>query len=98
MPEIKLNELRRFAIWNRTPITFSDPQGRKVVVNRKGLVEIPGINHPHPPNAGEVLAAALEFLLEPEDPKVSPRQLSREEMAALLEKQAPAAAAASKEE
>ncbi len=98
MSEIKLNDLRRFAIWNRTPITLSDPQGRKVVVNRKGIVEIPGINHPDPPNAEEVLAGAAEFLLQPEDPKAKPSQLGRAEMAALLEKQAPAAMAAPKEE
>lgn len=93
-----LNDLRRFAIWNRTRITCQDGAGRSVTVNRKGIVEIPGINLPNPPNAEQVLAAASEFLLEPEGEKAAPRQLSQAEMVALLDKQGPASPAAAQEE
>lgn len=95
--EIKLNDLRRYAIVNSTRITsHSRRDGRVCVVNIKGIVEIPGIAGPPPYNIEDVLKDADEFVCEPREGK--PLTHSREAMAELLKKVAPAAAAASKEE
>lgn len=92
MPEVKLSDLRRYAILNRIPITYLDQSGRKARVNRKGIVEIPGITGAPPYNVEEVLAAAQEFVLEPEDPKAQVRRLSRQQIVELLGSSAPAPA------
>ena len=84
MSEVKLNDLRRYAILNRTPITYSDASGRQARVRRNGVVEIPGLAGAPPYNIEDVLADAQEFVLEPEHPKAQIRRLSRPEIAALL--------------
>lgn len=96
MVEIKLNELRRYAIANRTRITYRTRDGRVSVVTVQGIVEIPGVTGPPPYNSEEVLREADEFLCAMEDGKTS--TLTREAMAEMLKKVTPAAAAPSKEE
>ncbi len=98
MAEVKLHDLRRYAVLNRTPITYSDASGRKARVKRNGIVEIPGLAGAPPYNIEDVLADAQEFVLEPEDPKAQVRRLSRPEIAALLASSSPAAAAAKEHE
>ena len=82
--DVKLNDLRRYAILNRTPVTYLDQGGRKARVNRKGIVEIPGINGAPPYNVEDVLAAAREFVLEPEGPNTEVRRLNRQQIVDLL--------------
>lgn len=96
MSEVRLADLRRYAIFNRTAILYRDPNGRQARVNRKGIIEIPAVAGAPPYNIEEVLAVAEEFSLEPEGPKAQPRRLTRPQMAGLLASAAPAAA--SKEE
>lgn len=98
MSEVKLNDLRRYAIFNRTPITYLDGQGRKARVNRKGIVEIPEITGPPPYNVEDVLAGAQEFVLEPEGPQPQVRRLTRQEIAELLASSAPSPVPKEKEE
>ena len=94
--ELKLNDLRRFAILTRTEVTYRNSRnGQTCVVSRKGTIEIPGLASRPTYNAEEVLAAADDFRLEPE---AGPsRALPREELAALAKKYAPAGAAAKEE-
>ena len=82
--DVKLNDLRRYAILNRTPVTYLDQGGRKARVNRKGIVEIPGITGAPPYNVEDVLAAAREFVLEPEGPNTEVRRLNRQQIVELL--------------
>lgn len=94
--EIKLNDLRRFAILSRTAVTYRSRQGgRACVINRKGTIEVPEISGRPTFNAEELLAVADEFHLEPETSAA--RTLAREELAGLLKKLAPAAAAPKEE-
>ncbi len=98
MSEVKLSDLRRYAILNRTPITCQDSSGRKALVNRKGIVEIPGIAGPPSYNVEDVLSAAQEFVLEPEGPQPQVRRLSRQQIAELLAASAPVPVPKEKEE
>ena len=82
--DVKLNELRRYAILNRTPVTYLDQSGRKARVNRKGIVEIPGIAGAPPYSVEDVLAAAQEFVLEPEGLDAQIRRLNRQQLVELL--------------
>ncbi len=93
MAEIKLNDLRRYAVQKRTPITYRDGAGRTARVNSKGVAEIPGLRGAPPFNVEELLAAAEEFVLEPEGSKAQRRQLTRQQVADLLAQSAPAAVA-----
>ena len=96
MVEIKLNELRRYAIVNRARITYRTRDGRVSVVDVKGIVEIPGVSGPPPYSVEDVLREADEFVCETQDGKSA--TLGREALAELLKKVTPAAAAPSKEE
>lgn len=94
--EIKLNDLRRFAILNRTAITYrSSRDGRTVVINRQGLVQVPGLASRPTFNAEDLLSVADDFRLDPETG--APRTVLREELAGLLKKLSPAAAPAKEE-
>lgn len=94
--ELKLNDLRRFAILTRTAVTCrSSRDGRACVVSRKGVIEIPGLAGRPSYNAEELLSVADDFRLEPEAGDV--RTVPREELTALLKKYAPATAPAKEE-
>lgn len=81
--EIKTNELRRYAIMNRTEVTFRvSGDGSVAVMNRNGILNIPHIQGAPPYNTEEVLARADKFSLHPEEGKQ--RTVTRAEMAALL--------------
>lgn len=93
MPEMKLNDLRRYAVQKRTPVTYRDAEGRTARVNSKGVAEIPGLKGRPPYKVDDVLAAAEEFLLEPEESKAPSRKVNRQKMAELISQLSPAAAA-----
>ena len=104
MASLKLNDLRRYAIRTRNLVRFSDAQGRVVLLNQKGLLEIPGIAGPPAYNAEEVFACALEFRLEPwsssygESNVKTAVMLSTEQMSEEVEKILPASARTGHEE
>lgn len=95
--EITANQLRRYAIQNRTEITYRvRRQGQVCVVNTQGIIKIPGISGPALYNADDVLARADEFELKRGEEK--PRSLSREQMLELLKPPAGKPASAPKKE
>lgn len=94
--ELKLNDLRRFAILTRTAVTYrTSRDGHTCVIQRNGVVQIPGISGPPAYDAEAVLADAEEFRLEPETGQ--PRAIPREELAALVKQYIPGAAATKEE-
>jgi len=101
---LKLNDLRRYAIRTRNLVRFRDAQGHTVLLNQKGLLEIPGVAGAPPYNAEGVFASAVEFRLEPwsssygESAVKTPVMLSPEQMAEEVEKILPASARAGHEE
>ncbi len=93
--EFKGNDLRRYAIKNRTAITCRVRSADQVcVVNEKGLLKIPGISGRPPYNVEDVLARADEFTLTGPDKRARP--VSRAELAALLNPPKPAEVAPGK--
>lgn len=81
--DIKPNDLRLYAINNRTEITYrAGSQGQVCVVNEHGIIQIPGISGLPPYNIEDVLAHADEFELK--NKKDKPRTLTRAEMVQLL--------------
>ena len=81
--DIKPNELRLYAINNRTEITYrASSQGQVCMVNEHGIIQIPGISGLPPYNIEDVLAHADEFELK--NKKDKPRTLTRAEMVQLL--------------
>ena len=104
MAEIKLNDLRRYAISTRNIVRYVDAQGRVAVLNQKGIIEIPGISGPPPYNVEEVLEQAVEFRLEPwtssygQSAVKVPTTLTRDQMAEEIQKTLPASAKMVKEE
>ena len=104
MAELKLNDLRRYAITTRNIIRYRDAQGRVAVLNQKGLIEVPGITGPPPYNVEDVFREAVEFCLEPwassygQSTVKTPTTLTPDQMAEAVEKTLPASARAAKEE
>jgi hypothetical protein len=104
MAELKLNDLRRYAISTRTIIRYADAQGRVAVLNQKGVIEIPGIGGPPPYNVEEVFVQAVEFRLEPWSSSYghsrvkAPTTLTPEQMAEEVQKTLPASAKMVREE
>lgn len=97
MIEIKLIELRRLAIDRRLDITCKESaSGRLFVVDKKGIARVPrpGVAEPVEFDIEEVLAAADLFIFDDGQQR---RELSRQEVADLLSKQAKPAPAAEKE-
>lgn len=90
MADLKLNDLRRYAVLNGTTITFRDGAGREARIASSGVAEIPGINGQPAFGVSELLAAAEQFELSG---KGAARRLSRAAMLELVVKAAPAAAA-----
>ena len=86
MIELKLNDVRRYAIATRNIVRYTDAQGRVAVLNQKGVVEIPEISGPPPYNVEEVFAGAVSFRLEPWSSSYgrsvvrAPKTLTREQM------------------
>ncbi|MFQ5778057.1 MAG: hypothetical protein ACE5IP_08615 [Terriglobia bacterium] len=81
--DIKPNDLRLYAINNRTEITCRmSSNGQVCMVNERGLIQIPGISGLPPYNCEDVLARADQFELK--DSKDKPRTLTRAEMVRLL--------------
>jgi hypothetical protein len=101
---LKLNDLRRYAIQTRNIVHYHDAEGRAVVLNQKGILEIPGIAGSPGYNVEDVFACAVEFRLEPwsssygESRVKAPTTLTPEQMAAEVEKILPASARAGHEE
>jgi hypothetical protein len=93
--DLKLQDLRRYAIANRLEIRFGDrASGRWCLVNTKGQVKIPDENKEL--RVEEVLDEASDFELSGPG---KPQQISRDAMAALLESVArPGVAAAASED
>ncbi len=104
MAELKLNELRRYAIKTRNFVHYRDTEGRSAVLNPKGIIEIPGITGPPPYNVEDVFARAVEFRLEPwtssygQSSLKAPATLSPEEMAEEVQRLLPASVKAGHEE
>ncbi len=104
MAELKLNDLRRYAISTRNVIRYRDAQGRVAVLNQKGIIEVPGINGPPPYNVEDVFAGAVQFCLEPWSSSYGqsavkvPTTLTPEQMAEEVQKTLPASAKTVKEE
>ncbi len=104
MAELKLNELRRYAIRTRNVVHCRDAAGRSAVMNYKGIIEIPGISGPVPYNVEDVIGQAVEFRLEPwsssygQSVVKTPVTLSPEQMAAEVQKALPTSAKAGHED
>jgi len=66
--EIKLLELRKFAIEKRVDVCFKDKNSSELcVVDKQGIAKIPGKNtfkEPFHVNIEEVLKTATEFIIE----------------------------------
>ncbi len=90
MAELKLNDLRRYAVLNDTTITFRDAAGREARVASSGVAEIPGISGQPPYGISELLATSDQFELSG---KEGGRRLNRAAMMELVVKSAPTAAA-----
>ena len=90
MPDLKLNDLRRYAILRATAITFRDGERREARVNDSGIAEIPGIKDRPAYRVDEVLEAASEFELG----QTKPRRVTREQMIELVRQTMPSAAQA----
>jgi len=90
---LNLNQLRRWAIFNRTRISYTDVEGRGAVVNAQGIVEIPNVSGRPGYSVDEVLRNATEFVLQADGSKAPPRRLSREEVSQLVAAAAGAQAA-----
>jgi hypothetical protein len=88
---MKLLDLRKAAIRERAKIHFRLRNGMECVVTEHGVAEIPGLRAKPEFNLEEELAAAGEFLLEPQTPQ-APRRLRRTELESMVAA-APAAAA-----
>lgn len=93
--EIKVNDLRLYAIQTRSEIAFR-ARSQAGLMDAKGILKIPGLSGAPPYSLDDVLARAEEFTLTGADKKS--RTVTREEMAGLLAARAPARAAAPKEE
>lgn len=94
--EIKANDLRTYAIQNRTEVACRVRTANQVcVVHPNGVVKIPGISGHPPYNIDDVIARADEFTLTGKDREA--RSVSREEMGELLKPPTPARTAAKPE-
>jgi hypothetical protein len=91
-----LLDLRKAAIRERAKIHFRLQNGMECVVSEHGVAQVPGLHAKPEFNLEEELAAAGEFLFEPQPPK-PPRKLRRAELEAIAAA-APAAAAAHEHE
>lgn len=76
---MKLLDLRKAAIREQAKIHFRLRNGMECVVSEHGVAEVPGLRGKPEFNLDEELAAASEFLLEPQPPK-APRKLDRAEL------------------
>ena len=95
--DLLANDLRRYAIHQRTEITYRvRAAGQACVVDANGIIKIPGIGGRPPYNVEAVLARADEFELQRGAEK--PRIISREQMIQLLQATARKPAASEKEE
>ena len=87
-----LADLRRLAIKQQAKIHFRLRNGMECVVNEHGVAQVPALRAIPEFNLEEELAAAGQFLVEPQPP-AAPRQLERADMMKLAA-DAPAAAGA----
>ena len=76
---MKLLDLRKAAIREKAKIHFRLRNGMECVVSEHGVAQVPGLHGKPEFNLEEELAAAGEFLLEPQPPK-APRKLHRTEL------------------
>jgi hypothetical protein len=88
---MKLADLRRLSIKQKTRICFPLPDGLECVITEHGIAQVPGLRAIPRFNLENELAAAREFRLEPagelarKHPR-PPRSLSRDEVALLLDR------------
>ncbi len=78
--ELKLQDLRRYAIENRVEIKFADSESRECLISNKGQVKIPGDDKDL--RIEEALAAASTFEVIGAG---KPQRFSREAMAAAID-------------
>ena len=87
---MKLADLRRLSVKQKTRICFALPDGLECVVTEHGLAQVPGLRGIPKFNLENELAAAREFRFEPaaepdrKRPSAS-RTLSRDEVALLVD-------------
>ncbi len=99
MSDITLNDLRRFVIRSEVSVEYQDAAGRKCLMDKKGIVRVPGISGPPAFSVDQVLAEATHFVLIPNSPKEIPHAVDRTAMAEAIKATAPASpAVATKEE
>jgi hypothetical protein len=79
---MKLADLRKLSIRQQVKIHFRLQNGLECIVNEQGVAQIPGLAGIPAFNLEEELAAASEFLVEPEPP-AAPRSLPRQELTTL---------------
>ncbi len=97
---MKLADLRKLAIRRQFRIRFPLRNGMECVVDQRGVARVPALNGVPDFNLEEELSSALEFALEPaggKDPAM-PRPVRREELEAMTNAAASAAAPAPHEE
>jgi len=97
---MKLADLRRLSVKQRTRIHFKLSDGMECVITEHGIAQVPGLRGIPAFNLEDELAAAREFRLEragAPDRKDAPetRSLTREEVACLV---GPSSAAATERE
>ncbi len=99
MSDFTLNDLRRFVIRSGVSVEYQDGAGRKCLMDKKGIVRIPGISGPPAFTVDRILAEAIRFVVMPDNPKEKQRTLDRTAMAEAIKRAAPALPSiASKEE
>jgi len=86
---MKLADLRKLSVKQRTRIHFAVTGGLECVITEHGVAQVPGLNKPPTFNLETELAAAREFRFEPagsadrKSPSTA-RSLTRDEVAGLL--------------
>jgi hypothetical protein len=92
---VKLADLRRLAIREKSRIRFTLGNGMECVVTEQGIARVPELKSVPGFNLEQEAAAAVEFLLEPAPDargrQTAPRRVDREELTRLAG--SPAAAA-----
>ena len=85
---MKLADLRRITIKTSVRIRFPLSNGMECVLNEHGIAQIPALHAVPDFNLEDELARAAQFTLESASPieknKPRPRQLTREQLAALV--------------
>jgi len=81
---LTLNDLRRYTIRTQVQIQFAlssaTPGGSKASIDAQGLAKVAGLDGPTLINLESELALASQFVIQPTDPKLPAKTISRAEL------------------